>query len=314
MKVVSVVILVALALALALAACDGPEPVGEASASGTPASASGPAALETAEPAAAGTPEPTATDTPAPTTVVTPEREAGAESAFDLLVGRLCARLTTAEFQANLQRAVDEGGWVHDYDDEFVVIVHLLEELADRHGHYEIPARLRCPEEWFGFVATFTGKDLTRDLELERLADRACARLREPAVAAWLDGQAGAVADDELVAIFQEAWELDFADMDIGNVMAYHCEDLIERVRAAVALVGGGPEMEQARVRAWQEACPKFEHALSRPEASRAGALALAVKSERSVAERQGIAWETLLIAMTARCPEAAAAVSTLPG
>ena len=67
-------------------------------------------------------------------------------------------------------------------------------------------------------------------------------------------------------------------------------------------------------MRAWWEACPKFEHALRRPEASRAGALALAVESERAVAEKEGIAWDMLLTAMTARCPEAAAAVAALPG
>ena len=296
MKVVRFVVLTA--LALVLAACGGPEQVGvppeSATAAGIP------------EPAAAGTPEPA-------TTVVTPEQETEAESEFDRLVGRLCGRLENSEFQANLQKSVEQGGWVHDYDAEFRTIVNGLEALADRHGSYEIPVRLRCPEEWFGFVSIFTGKDRTTELAMERLAARACARLREPEVVAWLEGQAGAVADDELVATFQEAWELEVADVYIEQVMGYHCEDVIEQVRAAVAVVGGGPEMEQAR--AWaREACPKFERALRQPETVRAQALALAVASERRAVAAEGMAWEMLLPAMTVRCPETASAVAVLPG
>ena len=155
---------------------------------------------------------------------------------------------------------------MNQHDKEYDEIVVALADL----GRRSYPAAaVRCPEALWLFASTQHGLDLSHYVELEYLADRACERLREPAVAAWLAGQADAAPDQELLDIFQAGWDLDFADERIGFVISYHCNDLIERVKSAVLVVGGGPEMSQARVQA-RETCAKLEHALRRPESARA--------------------------------------------
>ena len=120
-----------------------------------------------------------------------------------------------------------------------------------------------------------------------------------------------------MLGIFRAGWDLEFSDEVIGGVISYHCVDLVERVKSAVLVVGGGPEMAQARVQA-RETCPKLEHALGQRESARAGALALAWATEVADLGREGppirVTVAVLRRALEERCPEAAAAVATLPG
>ena len=246
------------------------------------------------------------------------------ESEFDRLIGRFCGRLEDPGFQEKHREVIQAGGYhMNQHDKEYDEIVVALADL----GRTAYPAAaVRCPEALWLFASTQQGLDLSHYVELEYLADRACERLREPAVAAWLAGQADAAPDQELLDIFQAGWDLEFSDERIGFVISYHCSDLIELVKSAVLVVGGGPEMSLARVRA-RETCAKLEHALGQRESARAGALALAWASEVADLGRVGrlshfgregppvrVTVAVLRRALEERCPEAAAAVSTLPG
>ena len=213
----------------------------------------------------------------------------------------------------------------HDEEDHEILVA--LDELG--RGSYPAAAA-RCPEAYWLFAATQRGVDFSRHysrrVELEYLADRACERLREPAVAAWLAGQDDAAPDQEVLDIFRAGWDLKFSDEEIGFVISYHCSDLVERVKSAVLVVGGGPEMSQARVQV-RETCAKLEHALGQRESARAGALALAWATEVADLGREGrmahfgregphirVTVVDLRRALEERCPAAAAAVATLPG
>ena len=250
------------------------------------------------------------------------------ESEFDRLIGRFCGRLEDSAFQEKHREVIQAGGYLMNrHDEEYYEIIVALDEL----GRRPYPAAAaRCPEAFWLFAATQRGLDFDRHygrrVELEYLADRACERLREPAVAAWLAGQGDAAPDQELLEIFQAGWDLEFSDEQIGFVLSYHCSDLVERVKSAVLVVGGGPEMSQARVQA-QETCAKLEHALGQQESARAGALALAWATEVADLGREGrmahfgregphirVTVAALRRALEERCPEAAAAVAGLPG
>ena len=254
------------------------------------------------------------------------------ESEFDRLIGRLCARYEAPEFQAAFLKVRQEGGLLPD--PEYQAIRRRLEALgAGSATEQALGMRGRCPEAYWDLYSFVEGMDLSGLATLDRLAIRACARLREPAVRAWLAGEAGAEADGALVEVFHAGRNVDLPVL-FEPLLWDHCPELEEQIEAAIRVVSGGWEMMRARLRA-RETCATLEHALGQRESARAGALALAWQSEvsalgkvsRITAEvtRAGpplagqppldpIPVAVLRRALEERCPEAAAAVATLPG
>ena len=235
------------------------------------------------------------------------------ESEFDRLIERLCARQGHPAFLDALRASVQTGETLRD--PEYWAIRKALDELgAGNLAEHDRAVQFRCPEAYWEAQSIREGVNLRGNARLDQLAVRACERLRDPGVAAWLAGEAGVVVDRELVEIFQAGWEVEHADTWIELMTWDHCPELEGRVQAAVRIVSGGWEMVHARARS-EETCAKLEHALGQREAARAGALALAWTSEVAKVERgDRTTVPALRRALEERCPETAAAVSTLPG
>ena len=200
------------------------------------------------------------------------------ESEVDRLVGRLCARQAQSDYQTALQTSLQEGKV--QLDPEYEAVRRHLGELGVGSATQLARAmRGRCPETYWEVQSIRARVNLSGNATLDRLAMRACARLREPAVAAWLAGEAGTEADSELLEIFQAGRDVEHTDRLFEGALGVHCPDALEQAEAAIRVVSGGWEMMRARLRA-RETCAKLEHALGQRESARAGALALAWKSE----------------------------------
>ncbi|MCY4113526.1 MAG: hypothetical protein OXG33_06260 [Chloroflexi bacterium] len=249
------------------------------------------------------------------------------QSEFDRLIGRLCARYQSPEFQTAILTARQENEILRDT--EYWAIRSELDALG-KGSATDLVTGMRelCPEAYWELQSVTQGRDLSSLATLDRLAMRACARLREPAVKAWLAGEAGAEADGELVEVFHAGRDAELPVL-LEPELWVHCPELEEQIEAAIRVVSGGWEMMRARLQA-RETCAKLEHALGQRESARAGALALAWASELAALNRvdrvtaevmragqpplDPIAVPVLRRALEERCPEAAAAVSGLPG
>ena len=233
---------------------------------------------------------------------------------YDRLVERLCARLDDLVSESSFLNYERQGQAFASYlgDDELRQIVNDLEDLAGRSGtpNHELAARAHCPEAWWRFVSLADGVDHTADIALDRIADRVCERLRDPETAAWVRRRYRAEPDRELQVLLVRALDLGLEEEHLRILLTARCQDtsLIALVRWAVADVGRNTRMPFARERA-PETCRALEQALSEPESARPQVVAEVLESERWEAT---VTTDMMMIAVAARCPDTAEAVSAL--
>ncbi|MCY4113527.1 MAG: hypothetical protein OXG33_06265 [Chloroflexi bacterium] len=236
------------------------------------------------------------------------------ERTYDELVERLCARLEQLGNQSSVLSYERRGQTYASYlgDSELREIIDALEDLADRRRtpNHELAARTSCPEAWWRFVSLTDGVEHTADIELDRIADGVCERLRNPETADWVRRRYRAEPDRELQVLLVRALDLGLDEERLQVMLNAHCRDmsLLALVRWAVADVGRNTRMPFARERA-PETCRALEQALSEPESARPRVVAEVLESERWEAT---VTTEMMLIAVAARCPDTAAVIDAL--